>query len=210
MARAYPIILDVGECTAVIIGGGAVAARKAQGLLKAGAAAVRCVAPEFCEEMPGEVERIQAAYHLSQLDGASLVFAATDHPDVNEAVVRDARDRNIPVNRVDADEDQPGNFIVPAVYCSGAVTIAVSAGSPALSALIRDRIGQVFDPRWETMATLMKEQRPAIRTANLEISARRQIFRDLATDQALEILGAQGTEGLKRWIFERHPELTHA
>ncbi|HEY8749931.1 MAG TPA: bifunctional precorrin-2 dehydrogenase/sirohydrochlorin ferrochelatase [Tepidisphaeraceae bacterium] len=209
MAQRYPIMLSVEGWTAVIVGGGAVAARKARGLLAAGAV-VKCVAPEFCEDMPGEVERVTAAYQPSVLDDASLVFVATDRPEVNEAVVRDALWRKLLVNRADVDEDQPGNFIVPAVYCSGAVTVTVSAGSPALSALVRDRLSKAFDPHWETMAEAMKELRPAIRSANLEIGKRRLIFRDLATEQAIDIVGAQGLEGLKRWLFERHPELTHA
>jgi precorrin-2 dehydrogenase/sirohydrochlorin ferrochelatase len=208
--HAYPVILDVTVGMTVIIGGGAVAARKARGLLEAGATRIRCVAPEFCEELPKEVERVREMYRTAHLDGASLVFAATDRPSINEAVVRDARTRNLLVSRADGNDEEPGDFIVPAKLSRGEVVLATSAGSPALSALIRDRLEALFDPRWEQMANAMQELRPLIKSAGLEIARRRPIFRELATEEALNVLAHGGTPGLREWLLARHPELKHA
>jgi len=210
VAQAYPIVLDLTGRAAVIIGGGEVAARKAQGLLNAGAAVVRCVAPEFCDLIPPAVKKVNATYCQGHLDGAFLVFAATDQPDVNDAVVRDARAANLLVNRADSDDELAGDFVVPASHATRALLITVSAGSPALSRMIRDRLAQSVRPQWDAMAELMRTIRPAIRRANLDIAKRRVIFRDLATDQALDILERTGEDGLRRWLLERHPELTHA
>lgn len=210
MPASYPVLLDVTRWTIVIIGGGVVAARKARGLLEAGAARVRCVAPAFCADLPAEVERVSQTYQAEHLDGADLVFAATDQADVNEAVVRDAHARKLLVNRADVDEDEPGDFTVPAQLRRGAAMIAVSAGSPALAAFIRDRLNERFDPRWQQMADAMQQLRPLIRSADLEISVRRQILREMATEEALDILAARGADGLGDWLMERHPELRHA
>jgi siroheme synthase-like protein len=204
------MMLNVTGRLIVIIGGGAVAARKARGLLEVGATKIRCVAPEFCEELAKEVERVRERYQPGHLDGATLVFAATDRPDVNDAVVRDAHARNLLVNRADVDEEDPGDFAVPAKLSQGEVTLTISAGSPALSALIRDRLQDLFDPRWQQMAAAMRELRPLIKSAGMNVANRRQIFRELASQEALNVVADGGTAGLHEWLLARHPELTHA
>jgi len=199
-------MLDMTDRTAVIIGGGAVAARKARGLLEAGAK-VRCVSPAFAPEISDLVERIWDVYHPHYLGGAVLVFAATDNPEVNNAIVRDARARNILVNRADTDDDHPGDFVVPASHRAGNILTTVSATSPAISAMIRDKVAENFDPRWRELADVMVQLRPAIVGSGLEIARRRQIFRDLATNDALDVLGKRGPEGLRRWLYSKYPEL---
>lgn len=210
MPASYPVLLDVTRWTVVIIGGGAVAARKARGLLESGAARVRCVAPQFCAEMPAAIERVPQTYRPEHLNGANLVFAATDQPQVNQTVVRDAHTLGLLANRADADEDEPGDFTVPAQLRRGAAVITVSAGSPALAALIRDRLDELFDPRWQHMADAMQQLRPLVRSAGVETAVRRQVFRELATEEALNVLADRGTGGLYDWLLERHPELRHA
>lgn len=210
MPHAYPINLDVTGRTILIVGGGHVAARKARGLIEAGAGLVRCVAPAFCEELPAAVDRVRGTYCPDHLTGATLVFAATDRADVNEAVVRDAHARNLLVNRADADDEEPGDFALPARFRRGDVTVTVSAGSPALAAMIRDRLEQTFDPRWAQMAEAMRDLRPWIKSAGGDIATRRIIFRELATDEALALLADRGPAGLREWLLARHPELNHA
>jgi precorrin-2 dehydrogenase len=202
-------MLDMTDRTAVIVGGGGVAARKARGLLEAGAK-VRCVSPIFSPEIPNGVQRIQESYDPRHLDGAFVVFAATDNPHVNSAVVRDARARRLLVNRADADEDEPGDFMLPASHRAGNVVVSVSAASPALSAAIRDKLAQNLDPRWEQLAELMAGLRPLIVGSGLDIGRRRQIFRELATDNALELIGRGGPDALRHWLFDKHPELHNA
>jgi precorrin-2 dehydrogenase/sirohydrochlorin ferrochelatase len=202
-------MLDVTDRTAVIIGGGAVAARKARGLLEAGAR-VRCVSPVFSPDIPANVERVQEGYDPRHLEGAFIVFAATDNPQVNNAVASDARARKLLVSRADVDEGVPGDFVVPASHRAGNVLMSVAAASPALSAMIRDKLAQKFDVRWQQLADLMTELRPAIIRSGLEIERRRQIFRDLATDAALDAIGRHGPEGLRRWLIEKYPELQNA
>lgn len=200
-------MLDVTDRAVVIIGGGAVAARKAAGVLEAGATRVRCVSPAFDPEMPPAVERVEATYDPAHLDGAGLVFAATDLPAVNDAVVRDARSRGVLVSRADADETDPGDFTVPARWRSGPVTLSVSAGgSPALAAMVRDRLSEKWDPRWTRMAEVMSWVRPRLRdAATVAPTLRREILRDLASDEAVEVLGSGGVKELVDWVIRRHP-----
>lgn len=202
-------MLDVSERLAVIVGGGAVAARKARGLLDAGASRVRCVAPEFRADIPAGVERVGEPYRPAHLEGAQLVFAATDRPEVNEAVVRDARSRGVLVSRADGDDEHPGDFSSPAALRRGAVVVAVSAASPALAALIRDGIAERFDPRWPTMASAMRELRPLIKRVAADGNLRRMIFHKLATEEALGVVHAGGVQALREWLRHDFPELIH-
>ncbi len=205
----YPLMLDVSEVIAVIVGGGGVAVRKARGLIDAGCRQVRMVSPTFHDDVPGAVERVAERFEPRHLDGARLVFAATDSADVNDAVVRAARQRGLFVNRADVDEDEPGDFTTPAILRKGPVTVTVStAGAPALAAMVRDELSARFDPRWREMAEAMLTIRPAIvAAAGLTAARRRDAFRDLATKEAIDALGAGGAEQVWGWLVQRYPEL---
>jgi precorrin-2 dehydrogenase/sirohydrochlorin ferrochelatase len=199
-------MLEVSDRLAVIIGGGAVAARKAAGLVEAGGTRIRAVAPTFDASLHPRVERVAEPYAPRHLDGAELVFAATDSPEVNERVVRDARARRLLVNRADEGESS-GDFIVPASFRHGPITLAVAAGSPALSAAIRKDLARYIDSRHMKMADAMQRLRPLVRDSGLEPEARRRILRELAGEAALEALRQGGLEGLTAWLGARHPEL---
>ena len=185
----------------MIVGGGGVAARKAAGLLAAGAW-VRAVAPGFAADFPAGVERVVKPYEAADLDGADLAFAATDSAAVNDAVVADARARRVWSSH--AGDGGAGDFAVPARLDRGAVTVTVSAGSAALAVLVRDRIGERLDPAWAAMAEAMVELRPRLKDA-LDEPSRRAVFRELATDEACDVLAARGLDGLMEWIEARHP-----
>ena len=189
------MMLNVADRLAVIIGGGAVGARKAAGLLAAGAGRVRVVSLTFDHAMPEDVERVLAVFEPAHLDWADLVFAATDRAEVNAAVVAAAAQRKIWVCRADADAD----FSTPAIARQGAVTIAVSAaGSPAIAARLRDQIQAGLDPRWIDLAAAASKLRPAILAAGLSPQERKKILQDMATEEA-----ADHASDLQSWIEKR-------
>ena len=202
-------MLDVVDRLAVIVGGGATAVRKAQGLIAAGAKQVRCVSPTFHQDMPPEVQRVAEAFEPRHLEGAGLVFAATDSPQVNDAVVREARRRGVLVNRADVDNQQPADFTTPATWRSQAMAITVSAaGSPALAATVRDDLAGKVDPLHLQMAAAMQALRPIIRkTRGLGPKRRHEAFRDLVTPEAMAALAQGGVAGLHEWLKNRYPEL---
>lgn len=199
--HGYPMLLDVSSRLIVIVGGGAVATRKAIGLLHAGATSVRVIATQFNERMPLEVERVTDVYRPEHLQDADLVFAATDQSDVNAAVVRDARAHKIWVNRADADDDLSGDFTVPAQHEAGRIAVMVSAGgNPALAAKVRDELAAKIEEKWVAMAEAMTTLRPWIRGLTASIEKRREIFRWLAGDEAMELLDTKGIDVLKERI----------
>jgi precorrin-2 dehydrogenase/sirohydrochlorin ferrochelatase len=208
MGHGYPILLDVSERRILIVGGGRVASRKAAGVIDAGAREVTAVSPQFVAPFPDPVKRVHSIYKPNLLDNVNLVFAATNRPEVNDAVVRDARARGIWVNRADADEENPGDFVTPAKYQDHNVMLTVSAASAALASSIRDALQRRWDPRWTKMAQAMQTVRPWVRDhSGLSQEQRAVIFRALASNDAMDVLDRGGDEALRAWLIERHPEL---
>jgi siroheme synthase-like protein len=212
MPHTYPMMLDVADRLIVIVGGGAVAVRKAKTLIQCGATRVRCIAPSIDDAMPAEVERGEKHYDSHDLDGAGLVFAATDDSSVNATVLRDARQMKILVNRADADEADPGDFATPAQFRQSAVTVTVSAGgNPALAGMIRDGIRDRWDARWSLMSEAMKSIRPMLLArTDLAQERRSEIFRALATPAALDVLSGGGPDALTMWLAGQFPEIEYA
>lgn len=149
---AYPLMLDGASLSALVVGGGAVAARKVAALAEVGAE-IRVIAPQIDERIVRlaaanpRIGVVRALYNAALLGNATLVIAATDDPAVNARVARDASGAGRLVNVVDA--PQLGNCTTPAVHRSGELVIAVSAGGvPGAAARIRDAVGERFDERY--------------------------------------------------------------
>jgi precorrin-2 dehydrogenase/sirohydrochlorin ferrochelatase len=143
----YPILLNIEGRLCVVVGGGTVGLRKVRGLLEAGAR-VRLIDPAPAA-VPGGAELLRRPYRDGDLDGAALAFAASGERRVNAAVAAEARCRGIPVNVADVPEE--GGFTLPALLPRGALTVAVATGgeSPALAAVLAERLGEAFGPQWE-------------------------------------------------------------
>jgi precorrin-2 dehydrogenase / sirohydrochlorin ferrochelatase len=147
-AVLYPIFLDLTGRRCVVVGGGAVAGRKARKLLQAQADVV-VVSPEVSAELESVAAEVRKRpYEAGDLAGAYLAFAATDSREVNAAVAREARDLGIPVNV--ADEPDDGDFALPSTLRRGKLQVSVSTGgaSPTLARRIRDQLEDLFGPEW--------------------------------------------------------------
>lgn len=208
MSDGYPMVLDVRARRIVIIGGGNVALRKAKGLIDSGAGDITVVSPAFHPDFPTTgLSRVTDRYRTGHLGKAALVFAATDSPEVNEQVVKDAHAIGALVCRADVDEDHAGDFSTPAMVRRGPMLITVSSGgSPALSAKVRDELAGALDARWVAMAEAMRTLRPMIRQS-LSPARRMEAFRKLCTEEALAELSRDGIDGLKRWLGGSFVEL---
>jgi precorrin-2 dehydrogenase/sirohydrochlorin ferrochelatase len=162
----YPAFLKIGGKKCVVIGGGAVAARKARTLLGAGAE-VAVVAPELCPGLEkiagqGRVKHIARGYRKTDLRGAFIAVAATDDMDVNLRVCRDAEDLSILVNC--AAPPDAGNFIVPSASRRGRLTIAVSTGgrSPMLAKLLRRELDE-YTAGYAALLDFLEEARASLK-----------------------------------------------
>lgn len=134
---------EIEGARVVLVGGGTVAAHKAQRLAPFGVQLIVC-AHEVLPELKALAHAVYTEYAPKLLDGASFAIAATDDRALNACVCADCRTRHIPVNCVDDKENC--DFFFPALIVRGEVSIGVSTGgaSPLLAALLRDRIARAL------------------------------------------------------------------
>jgi cobalt-precorrin 5A hydrolase / precorrin-3B C17-methyltransferase len=145
LETVYPITLtNLRGAPVVVVGGGAVGARKLSGLLAAGAA-VRLISPAAQPELRVLAESSAITWHArpyqpGDLAGARLVFAATNQRAVNAQVAADAAALGLLCNV--ADDPRAGDFHLPAVYREPGLLVAVSTAgaSPARAKRLRDQI----------------------------------------------------------------------
>lgn len=162
----YPVNLLVAGRRCVVVGGGAVAARKVSGLVEAGAEVV-VVAPVVCAEIRGlsGVAVVGREYRSGDLDGAWLAFAATGDASVNGQVHADGEAARVWVNA--ADDPTACSAILPAVLRRGPVVVAVSTSgrSPALAGWIRDTVAERVGPEVAVLAEWLSEAREEMKAA---------------------------------------------
>lgn len=203
-----PIFVALRDRPVVVVGGGRVAARKVELLLRAGAR-ITVVAPAIHREL-GELlamaarrtlRQVAAAFEPAHLEGAVLAIAATDSREVNAAVSAAARARDIPVNVVD--DPEHSTFIFPAIVDRSPVIVAVgSAGqSPVLARRVRERIEALLPARLGALARFIGDRRKAVQSA-LPI-ARRRPFWERIVDGLVGSRVLAGDAALADEAFER-------
>ncbi len=161
----YPVHLDVVDRPVLVVGGGAVAGRRARQLVACGAqvtvvaAAIEGDAATF-DGLTVELR----PYVPGEADRYCLVVAATDDAEVNQLVCADAVRARVWANN--ASLPGGGAVAVPAVLRRGPVLVSVGTGgaSPGLAAWLRDQIADLFGPEVAVLADLVGEARRQVRT----------------------------------------------
>ncbi|MFS0698744.1 uroporphyrinogen-III C-methyltransferase [Cellulomonas sp. 179-A 4D5 NHS] len=154
-----PLLLDVRDRLVLVVGGGPVAARRAAGLVEAGAR-VRVVAPEVVDELAalaarGAVTHEARRYAPGDLDGAWLAYTATGHPETDARVASDAEDARVWCSK--GGDPAASRAWTPSVARAGDVTVAVGAGGdPRRAAAIKDAVALLLD----TGALPVRRRRP--------------------------------------------------
>ena len=188
----YPVLLDIAGKLCVVIGGGSVAERKVQGLLEPGAS-VRVVSPEVTSGLAdlarqGIVEWRKKKYTNDDLEGAVLVFAATDDREVQALISREAGVNGQLLNV--ADDPDSCNFHVPATMRRGDLTLAVSTSgkSPAVAARIRQQLEEEFGPEYDTLLQVMSFVRKHIvlETESLSQADRKKIYKKILHNDIID------------------------
>ena len=174
-----PIFISIRNKLCIVVGGGEVAARKVALLLQAGAS-VRVVSPQLGETLArqagqGSLSHRAEKFVPTDLDGASIVIAATDDEAVNRQVARAAEERRIPVNVVDSPD--LCSFVMPAIIDRSPLVLAVSSGgaAPVLARLLRARLESLIPASYGRLATLAGKFRDQVKK-RFTRSADRRIF----------------------------------
>jgi uroporphyrin-III C-methyltransferase/precorrin-2 dehydrogenase/sirohydrochlorin ferrochelatase len=175
-----PLFLKIKNRPCLIVGGGEIAARKAELLLRAGAE-LTVVAPEIGADVAGlkksgVVSHKQREFSPQDLQGQTLVVAATDDTALNCQVSELAHRSALPVNVV----DQPNlcSFIMPSIVDRSPVIVAVSTGgaSPVLARLVRARLETLIPASFGQLALLAREFREQVKKRFKESGRRRRFW----------------------------------
>ena len=168
----YPMNVDLAGRLVIIIGGGVVAERKVRGILALDAeVAVRVIAPAMTDVLREladceQIEWREEYYAGGMLEGAFLVYAATDSPSVNAEIAAEAKRLGLLVNVID--DPNASSFQLPATLRRGdfLLTVSMGGGSPALSRAIRMEMEQLYPPAFglwlERVALLRSELQEAL------------------------------------------------
>jgi precorrin-2 dehydrogenase/sirohydrochlorin ferrochelatase len=218
MPQYYPIMLDVRNRQAIVIGGDRVAAEKAAALSASGACVV-VQSEQFCDAVldlaqRGVVTLRHKAYTRGDLAGFFVVVAATGKTELTERIWDEAQERGQLINSVDV--PTRCNFIVPSILRRGQLTIAVSTegASPGLAKRIREQLEPSFPPAYNAYLQLAAAARAHLRRSDLTYEQRDEFFGEFFQSDILNQLTAgNDTEAialtvtlLKRYGLDVAPE----
>jgi siroheme synthase-like protein len=203
----YPLFLSLAGKLCIVIGGGKVAERKVQGLLKAHAQP-RIISPEVTKGIRrlrerGVLEVFERDYREGDLEGACLAFAATDKREINERVREESIARAIPLNIADS-PDHCG-FIVPSVIRKGPVTVAVSTSgqAPMLSKKLKDQLAEVMGSHYGSYVKKVGAFREFLILHVKDGRKRREVLKRLAQADVAEVSGMGLREMKRRFLEEK-------
>jgi precorrin-2 dehydrogenase / sirohydrochlorin ferrochelatase len=202
-----PIFLDVTGRECVVVGGGEIAARKAEALLDAGAR-VTVVSPRLSPPMDslaarGLVMHIARDYQRGDICGCVLVYAATDDPKLHRELAAEARALGIHINVVDVPE--LCTFISPAIVHRGDLQIAISTGgaSPAFAARLRRALEDQFGAEYAFTLEVLRAARRRFHAEEIDPADRMRRLKELA-DSALPDAIAVGDVAAIERILATH------
>ena len=184
----FPLFVDLSDREVLVVGGGEVATRKIQALLRAGANVL-----VHARELAPPLQALAAEGRLQRLDGdavdprwierAWLVVAATDDHALNRALAEQAGTAKRWINVVD--DVELSSYQVPAVVDRDPITIAISSAgaAPMLARHLRERLEADLDPTLGALAQMFARHRRRIRQRLPVMRERRDWFeRILAGD----------------------------
>ena len=154
--KYFPIFLDANYISAMIIGGGEVASRKIELLLKS-TVNITIMSKDVCTG----VERLINLHKLTWLkhnyqpghfSHINIVIAATDDNVINETVAEESRSLNILTNVVD--QPELCTYITPAIIDRSPMIIALSSSgsAPILIRMLREQIEKTLPQGYGKLA----------------------------------------------------------
>lgn len=154
--KYFPVFLDANNISAMVVGGGEVATRKIELLLKS-TAQITVMSAQVCVSVERLINLHQLTwlkhdYQAGHLTAINLVIAATDDTAVNKAIYDEATPLNILTNVVD--QPELCTYITPAIIDRAPILIALSSSgsSPILIRMLREQIEKTLPQAYGKLA----------------------------------------------------------
>jgi len=183
MTMAYfPFFVDIEGKGCLIAGGGTVACRKALTLMDYGPDII-VVSPQVTSEMErlikesgGKLAWRCREFEESDLENMDFVIAATSDEGLNRQISNWCRERKIPVNVADIQEEC--SFIFPALIKDGGITVGISTGgsAPALAHYLKEKLKEAIPKGLGGLANQLGSYREMVRERVNSHHVRRSIF----------------------------------
>lgn len=169
---AIPLMVNLKNKKAVIVGGGKVARRRAKTILES-EAELTVVSPEATSEIQkwheeGKIHWKKKAFSPEDVDGASLIIIATNDKTVNTAVRKAAPSASL-VN--EATNAEAGNVHFPSHLKRGKLSISVSTNgaSPLLAKKIKRELEARYTEDYGEYMEFLYEARKLVKEAALSL-----------------------------------------
>jgi uroporphyrin-III C-methyltransferase / precorrin-2 dehydrogenase / sirohydrochlorin ferrochelatase len=176
----FPVFLDANYINAVVIGGGDVAARKIELLLKT-TNKITVISPTVSLSVKRLISEhklsfLQKEYGTGDLAGFNLAIAATDLVEINRNVANEGKALNILLNVVD--EPDLCSYITPAIIDRDPMIVAMSSSgkSPVLIRLLREQIEKIMPENYGRLADFSFKFRDHVKARIETIKGRRHFW----------------------------------
>ena len=176
----FPIFVDGQKLDVLVVGGGDVATRKVELMLKT-PAKVTVVAPSLSKtitelKQQQKIQHIDGRYDKSLLVGKQLVFVATANRELNRQISIDARAAGVLANVVD--DPELCHFITPSIVDRAPMIFAISSegNSPVLVRYWREKLETILPQTMGKIATFAGNQRRQIKQQLDSITKRRNFW----------------------------------
>ena len=195
--------MELSKQSVLLIGGGEVAERKLDLLLKANAK-LTIISPQFTDYILDLIKNnknitaISSTYKTEHMDNNfSFVIAATNDESLNEEIASQANHQGILVNVV----DKPNicDFIFPSILERGPITVAVSTGgsSPVLARLLRTKLETMIPGAYGRLAKIVSENRIPVRKKLVNSKSNRIFWEQMLNGKFVElVLSGQDNEAV--------------
>jgi siroheme synthase-like protein len=198
----FPIYLNLSGKRVVVIGGGEVAERKVASLSGTDAA-ITVISLTLTSQLltlskSNAINWQKRSYVPGDCSDATLVFSATDDPNVNHQVWEEATQAGILINT--ADQPSLCDFIMPAVVRRGELAVAISTGgaSPALAATLREQLSEALGTEYEELLEILSQARPEIQQRFQDERDRKAIHYRILQSNLIDLLKRQDRKGAER------------
>ena len=192
--KYFPLNIELNKKPVLLIGGGEVAERKLDLLVKADAC-LTVVSPSFTDylltfEKKENITFIHSEYNSSFIDEGkySFIIAATNDEDLNKQIAKDANARNILVNVVDRPEIC--DFIFPSILERGPITVSVSTGgaSPVLARMLRTKLETLIPGGYGKLAKIVSENRVLVRKKFKNFKSNRIFWEEVLNSKFVDLV----------------------
>ena len=178
--KYFPIFLNANNINAMVIGGGDVAARKIELLLKS-TSQITIMSAMLSPSVNALIQKHQLTWLCHQyqpglLTDKNLVIAATDNTEVNESVYHEARKLKLLINVVDQPEFC--SYITPAIIDRAPMIIALSSSgsAPILIRMLREQIEKILPNNYGRLADFSLKFRDHVKARIKGIRNRRTFW----------------------------------